>query len=135
MKLTFNKNYFIAFIILFLIEVAIAIFFKEGFIRHTFGDFLVVILLYCFFKSFLNGSTLPIAIATLCIAYIIEFLQLTDFLKHLGLEHSKWASLVFGNSFSIQDLVAYTLGIAVTLYIERSRVLNRFFIPSTKNGN
>lgn len=123
MKLTFNKNYFIAFIILFLIEVAIAVFFKQGFIRHTFGDFLVAILLYCFFKSFLKGSTLSIAIATLCIAYIIEFLKLTDFLKHLWLEHNKWANLVFGNSFSVQDLVAYTIGIAVTLYMEKSKLI------------
>lgn len=119
MKLTFNKNYFMTFVILFLIEVAIAVFFKEGFIRHTFGDFLVVILLYCFFKSFLRGTVWPIAIATLCIAYSIEFLQLTDFLKYLGLEHNKWAALIFGNSFSVQDLIAYTLGVVVTLWIEK----------------
>lgn len=125
MKLTFNKNYFIAFIILFLIEVAIAVFFKTGFIRHTFGDFLVVILLYCFFKSFLKGSELILAIVTLCIAYLIEFLQLTDFLKYVGLEHNTWANLIFGNSFSVQDLVAYTLGVVVTLFVESSKVLNR----------
>lgn len=123
MQLTFSKNYFIAFIILFLIEVAIALFFKQGFIRHTFGDFLVVILLYCFFKSFLKGSALPIAVVTLCIVYIIEFLQLMDFLKYLGLEHNKWVNLVFGNSFSVQDLVAYTIGIAVTLYMEKSKLI------------
>jgi len=68
------------------------------------------------------------AIATLLIAYVIAFLQLTDFLKYLGLEHRKWAALVYGNYFSAQDLVAYTLGIAITLYIEKSRDLNRSFI-------
>lgn len=135
MRSTFNKNYGIAFLLLFLIEVAIVVCFKEGFIRHTFGDFLVVILLYCFFKSFLKGSTLTIAIATLGIAYSIEFLQRTVFLRYLGLEHNQWANLVFGNSFSVQDLIAYTLGIAVTLFIERNRILYRSFISSTKNGN
>lgn len=128
MKFTFNKHYFLAFVALFVIEVAIANFLTSGFIRHTFGDFLVVILLYCFFKSFLKGSTLTIAIVTLVIAYIIEFLQLTDFLHCLGLGQNKLANVVFGNSFSIQDLVAYTLGIAVTLYVESSRVLNRWII-------
>lgn len=117
MKLTFNKNYFIAFIILFLIEVGIAIYFKEGFIRHTFGDFLVVILLYCLFKSYLQGSEVVIVIFTLGITYVIEFLQCTDFLKYLGLAHSKWANLVFGNSFSVQDLIAYTLGVTTVLII------------------
>ncbi len=125
MKLSFNKNYFIAFSLLFLVEIGIAFFFKEGFIRHTFGDFLVVILLYCFFKSFVKGRVWSIAAITLGIAYIIEFLQLTDFLKHLGLEHNKWAALVFGNSFSIQDLIAYTLGIIVTLYLEKSNLVQR----------
>jgi hypothetical protein len=111
-------------------EAAIAIFFKEGFIRHTFGDFLVVILLYCLFKSFIRGNELPIALATLGIAFVIEFLQLTDFLKIVGLEHSKWAALVFGNSFSVQDLVAYTLGILTVIILEKVGTLNQSF-PST----
>ncbi len=125
MKLTFNKNYFLTFILLFLTEIAIAVCFKVGFIRHTVGDFLVVILLYCFFRSFLGGSQLIIAMATLLIAYAVEFLQLTDFLLYLGIKHQKWANLVFGNSFSVQDLVAYTLGIAVTLVMERTILLGR----------
>ena len=119
MKLTFNTNYFTAFILLFLIEVAIAYYLKTGFIRHTFGDFLVVILVYCFFKIFLKGRSLIIAMATLGIAYAIEFLQLTDFLKHLGLERNKWAALLLGNSFSVQDLVAYTLGVATIYFVEK----------------
>ena len=119
MKLTINKTYFIAFILLFLVEAAIAYYLKTGFIRHTFGDFLVVILLYCFFKIFIKGYPVAIGISTLGIAYIIEFLQLTNFLEILGLKTNLWANLVFGNSFSIQDLVAYTLGIAFTLLLEK----------------
>ncbi len=119
MKPRFNKNYFTTFIILFITEVGIALCFKDGFIRHTFGDFLVVILLYCFFMSFLKGNHIGIAAGTLVIAYIIEFLQRTDFLNALGLAHHKWAVLVFGNSFSVQDLFAYTLGIVVVLFAEK----------------
>lgn len=135
MKLTFNKNYFLAAILLFLIESAIAVFFKEGFIRHTFGDFLVVILLYCFFKSFLRERSVTIALVTLCLAFIIEFLQLTDFLVHLGIKQYRWANLIFGNSFSVQDLVAYTLGIAYVLFLEKFPEIRRLFISFTKNGN
>lgn len=117
MKSTFNKIYFIAFVILFAIEVLIAATLKEGFIRHTVGDFLVVILMYCFFKSFLKTNLLLVAIATLVIAYTIEFLQLTDFLQYLGLKQNKWANLILGNTFSVQDLVAYTLGIIVVFFV------------------
>ena len=135
MKLMFNKNYFIAFLLLFVAEVAIAFYLKSGFIRHTVGDFLVVILIYCFLKSFLNANSIIVAIVTLFIAYIIELLQLTDFLLYLGIKHHKWANLIFGNSFSIQDLVAYTLGIVVTLYVERTRMLRIFSNSSPKNGD
>lgn len=128
MKFAFNKNPFIAFVLLFALEVLIAVFLKDGFIRHTVGDFLVVILIYCFFRSFLEISALAIAIATLLIAFTTEFLQLTEFLNYFGLKQNKWANLIFGNTFSIQDLVAYTLGISAMLYIDTSRLLNRWFI-------
>ena len=118
MKLRFNKTYFLFFILLFLTEAAIAYYLKSGFIRHTFGDFLVVILLYCFFKSFIKANSVVVALFTLVIAYTIEFLQLTNFLEVLRLKGNLWANLVFGNSFSLQDLVAYSLGIVVTLFIE-----------------
>ncbi|MEP3211174.1 MAG: DUF2809 domain-containing protein [Maribacter sp.] len=118
MKLRFNKTYFLFFILLFLTEAAIAYYLKSGFIRHTFGDFLVVILLYCFFKSFIKANSVVVALCTLVIAYTIEFLQLTNFLEVLRLKGNLWANLVFGNSFSLQDLVAYSLGIIVTLFIE-----------------
>ena len=62
------KTYIILTSILFLIETLIAIYLKTGFIRHTFGDFLCVILLYCFFKSFIEGHHFKIAISVLVIA-------------------------------------------------------------------
>lgn len=123
MKLTFNKTSFLAFILLFLIEAAIAYYLKSGFIRHTFGDFLVVILLYYFFKSFIKGNSIDIALTTLTIAYTVEFLQLTNFLEVLGLKGNVWANLVFGNSFSTQDLVAYTLGILIVIFVEKRRTI------------
>jgi hypothetical protein len=122
MKLRFNKNYFIVFIILFLTEVAIAVFLKDGFVRHTFGDFLVVILLYCFFKSLLEVNVLGIAMVTLLIAFLTEFLQMTNFLDILGLKHNRLANIVFGNSFSMQDLAAYKLGIVLVLTVEMKNI-------------
>jgi len=129
MKLSYNKFYFKAFILLFLVEVAIDIFFKEGFIRHTFGDFLVVILLYCVFRSFIETKVWHLAISTLFIAYLIEFLQLTDFLEVIGLAHSKWANLIFGNSFSTGDLAAYSLGI-ITVQILEKLIRSNHSFPS-----
>lgn len=120
MKFEFNKYHFLFFIVLLAIEAAIAYFLQSGFIRHTVGDFLVVILIYCFFRSFIQTKPLNIAIITLWIAYMTEFLQRTNFLEVIGLKNSSWANLIFGNSFSIQDLTAYTLGVLVIYLIDRS---------------
>lgn len=121
MKLNFNPYYFITFIVLFAIEALIAIYLKVGFIRHTFGDFLVVILLYCFFKSFIKGREFKVALVVLIISYVIEFLQLTNFLEVLCLQNNSFAKIVLGSTFHISDLVAYTLGIITILIFEHSR--------------
>jgi len=118
MKFIFNKIHFTFFILIFGVEIAIAYYLKTGFIRHTVGDFLAVILIYCFFRSFIKTNPLHIAMVTLVPSYTVEFLQRTTFLQLLSLDQNKWAHLIFGNSFSIQDLVAYTLGVLAVTFID-----------------
>ncbi|WP_417195940.1 DUF2809 domain-containing protein [Bizionia sp.] len=118
MKLHFNRIYFLGFVILFIIEGLIAYFLKTGFIRHTFGDFLIVILLYCFAKSFINAKPIPVAFAVLLFAFIIEFLQLGNLLEHLNLQNNTFAILILGSTFHVSDLIAYTLGIVTVLIFE-----------------
>ena len=118
MKFKLNKKYLIASILLFVVEALIAIFLKDGFIRHTFGDYLVVILLYCMFKSCIKTKPFYIAIAVLIIAYGIEFLQCTNLLAFLNLQNSTLAKLILGSTFSISDLIAYTLGVITILIFE-----------------
>jgi hypothetical protein len=116
-KMTFKLKYFLIFIILFLSEIFIAKY-TTGFIRHTFGDYLCVILIYTFIKSFVKISDLKTASIVLLIAYTVEFLQLTNLQNFYPNEHVKTLKLILGTSFSIGDLVAYTLGIITTLIIE-----------------
>ncbi|MFC4721516.1 DUF2809 domain-containing protein [Geojedonia litorea] len=118
MNLKFNKVYFIVFLMLLAIEVIIAAFLKDGFIRHTLGDYLVVILMYCFFKSFIPAKPFYIATTVLVIAFVIEFLQLYELLSVLELQDNRIAKLVLGSTFHYGDLMAYTLGIMSVLLIE-----------------
>lgn len=121
MKFKFNRNYFIATWILFSMEVLIAVFLKDGFIRHTFGDYLVVILLYCFFKSFIDAKPIYIASVVLVIAFAIEFLQMANLLEFLSLQNNNLAILVLGSTFQIGDLIAYSLGILSILIFEHKK--------------
>ncbi|HAB26428.1 MAG: hypothetical protein CMP05_09525 [Xanthomarina sp.] len=118
MKLNFNKTYFVLFSILFIAEILIAKYVVSGFIRHTFGDFLVVILIYGFLKSFLPIKPLKASILVLIIAFCIEFLQLCNLLEWLNLQNNTLAKLVLGSTFQVTDLLAYTLGILLVLIVE-----------------
>lgn len=100
----------------FIVEVFIAQ--TSGFIRHTIGDYLVVILLYTLLRTFVKSSVKTMCVITLLIAYFVEFIQLTSFLEFLHLENNYTANIIFGNTFSITDLMAYTLGIITVFCVE-----------------
>jgi hypothetical protein len=119
MKLTFNRTYFALAILIFCIEVGIALYIHDDFIRPYMGDVLVVILMYCFIKSFLK---LPMAVAAgfvLCFAFAIEALQFLNVVALLGLQNSKLARTVLGTSFSWIDLLTYIIGIWIVIVVEK----------------
>lgn len=117
----FNHKYFLCTIVLFIIEVLIAAFVRDTFIRPTFGDFLVVILMYCGLRSFIQASYRTIATAALLISYVIELSQYFHLIVHLGLKHSTLAQCILGSGFSWGDMLAYTLGVALIWIVEKNR--------------
>ncbi|WP_035671154.1 DUF2809 domain-containing protein [Flavobacterium sp. 83] len=117
--LTFNKNYFCFAILIFFIEVLIALFVHDSFVRPYLGDVLVVILIYCFSKSFLKLPVLTVALFVLLFSFTIEFLQFLHIVEILHLEKSKIAKTIIGTSFSWIDLLTYIIGIAIVIIIEK----------------
>jgi len=117
----FNKTYFLLAVLLFVIEVLIALYVHDKIVRPYIGDLLVVILLYCFIRAFINVSPVKTAIGVLLFSYLLEILQYFKLVKLLGLQHSRVANVVIGNLFEWIDLIAYTLGIAIVLAIEYLR--------------
>ena len=115
----FKKGYFIIAVLLFLIEVLIALFIKDQFIRPYVGDFLAVILIYCFLKSFWDAPPLKVAIYVLLFSFAIEIGQHFQLVKLLGLNNSQIARTVIGVGFDWADMLAYTLGVLTVLIIER----------------
>jgi len=115
--------------LLLLTEIAIAIFFKTGFIRHVFGDYLVVLLLYFFLKSCISISNNILAGITLLVAFTVELIQLTPLLRIIGLENHSLANLILGNTFSFTDLLAYTFGY-ITILIFNATTLCKHFLPN-----
>ena len=111
-----NLKYFISFIILLCTETCIL--FTDGFIRHTVGDYFVVILLYCFVKSFFNFPVKKTAFVILGISFCVEFLQLTGLPNIAPFASSQVSKIILGTTFVFTDLIAYSLGIATVLYFD-----------------
>ncbi len=120
--LTFSRTYFIITITIFVIEVLIALFLNDRFIRPYFGDVLVVILIYCFIKTFLNCPYWAVALFVLLFSFTIETLQYVNIIEKLGLQNNKIARTVIGTSFSWKDIACYLAGIILIIIIERTRL-------------
>ena len=116
--LRFNRIYFLLAFLLFFIELYIALYVHDAFVRPYVGDLLVVILIYCLVRSFLNTKAPKTIWCVLVFAYLIELSQYLGLIKYLGLGHSRLANLVLGNSFEWIDIVAYTLGALLVWLVE-----------------
>ncbi len=117
----FHKGYFGLTVVLLLIEVLIAMYVRDNFIRPYFGDFLVVILMYCFLKSIADPDVRLTAMAVLLFSYLIEIFQYLNFVERLRLGNSEIARTLMGTSFAWMDILAYTTGILAVLWFERRR--------------
>ncbi|WP_052273335.1 DUF2809 domain-containing protein [Flavihumibacter solisilvae] len=117
--LSFSRRYFLLAFILFIIEVLIALFVRDRFFRPYFGDYLVVILIYCSLRAIIKANPIKLAIGVLLFAYTVELLQYFRILDRLGLSGNELARTVIGHGFEWWDLLAYTLGIITVLTFER----------------
>lgn len=117
--LTFNPRFFLLAFVLFVIEVLIALFVHDRFVRPYVGDYLVVILIYCAVRTFIIAPPFKVAIGVLLFSFIIEVLQYIKIVDRLGLAESQFAMTVIGSGFSWLDILAYALGIITVLIIER----------------
>ncbi|MEO6759131.1 MAG: DUF2809 domain-containing protein, partial [Saprospiraceae bacterium] len=115
-----RKKYLLGAVSLFFVEVFIAVFVHDRFVRPFGGDFLVVIFLYCLLRVFWSGPVWKAALAVLLFAYLIEILQYFKLVNLLHVQHSKVATVVIGTAFEWSDMLAYTLGILLVLVLEKA---------------
>jgi hypothetical protein len=96
----------------------IALYVHDKIIRPYIGDVLVVILIYCFCKSFMAITVSLLAWRVLLFSYFVEFLQYINFIALVGLEKYKLARILIGTAFSWLDIIAYSIGIFVVICLE-----------------
>ena len=115
----FNLKYFLIFILIFIVEVIIAIYIKDNFIRPYFGDYLVIFLVYYFTLSFIDTNKNKIANGVLVFAFALEMTQYFQLLSYFNLEKNRILRIVAGNTFSFEDLIIYTLAFLTIIFFNR----------------
>ena len=118
-SLKFSKTYLIATITILVIEIFIAIFVSDRFIRPFIGDTLAVVFVYSFLKIWIRQKKITIVIISLIFAFCIEALQAINFIELIGLSDSTLAKVILGTSFSWKDILAYAAGCVLILIFDK----------------
>jgi len=119
--LKFSLKYFLLALALFIVEVLIALYVHDSFIRPYAGDYLVVIFIYCVVRSIYQAPVTRVAAGVLIFSYLIEIGQYFHLVHLLGLQHNRAARIIIGTSFAWSDIVAYTLGVLTVILVEKKR--------------
>ena len=115
-----NKKYILPTLLLLGIEIIIAVWVTQVFIRGFLGDVLVVLLLFSFLKMFLKYSSETIALSVLLFAFSIEGLQLLNPVERLQI-NSEAIKIIIGSTFDVWDLAAYALGYLIIIFKKQFR--------------
>ena len=107
-----NKRivYGIAAIILLTVEVMIALFVHDGFIRPYLGDVLVVAVIYSFVRIFVPKRCHLLPLYVFVFACAVEALQLFDIVGFMGLSDNRFFRILIGSVFDIKDIICYAVG-------------------------
>ena len=112
---------------LLLLEICIALYApSHSFIRHSLGDYVVVILLFSAVKSVYNFPSFALAISVLSFSFLIEMSQYIHLIDRLHIQQPI-IRIIMGNSFSLIDLILYFLG-SLTIYL-----FDAYRYPQQKN--
>lgn len=111
----FHRVYAVIATAIFLIEICIALFVRDSFVRPVLGDVLAVVLVYSGVLAIVDLRPAAAALIAFMVGVGVEALQYANALTHLGLERVPVARIVLGTTFSWGDIVAYAVGAFVAL--------------------
>lgn len=103
-------SYFLIFCSMMAVEVCIALFVHDSFIRPYVGDMLVTLLLCCMARVAVPEKMRLLPLYVFLFAACVEIGQYFDVVALLGVEDNRLISIALGRTFSWLDLVCYAVG-------------------------
>ena len=111
--------YALLFCLLLVIEILIALFVRDRWLRPYGGDILVTVLLCCLARIVLPNRCRLLPLYIFLFAATVEILQYFDIVSLLGLSHIPFFRTLLGTTFSPADLVCYGVGCLAFWLVER----------------
>ena len=101
---------FILFMIFLAIEVLIALYVHDDFVRPYLGDVLVVVVLYFFVRIWIPEKYRWLPGVIFVFAAAVEVLQYFRLVEILGVENNVFLRTILGSTFDFKDIVCYGVG-------------------------
>lgn len=102
--------YMIATIILLIMEVLIALYVHDDFIRPYIGDVLVVVVIYTFIRIWIPERFHLLPLYIFLFATGVEILQYFNLVEVLKLENHTFMRILLGSVFDVKDIICYGTG-------------------------
>ena len=121
MKNTTQLRFIYGVLSLFLlgVEVIIALFVRDSFIRPYGGDVLVTLLLCCMARCVIPLKIRWLPFGVFLFSVLVEVGQYFDFATLLGFSNNPVFKVALGSSFSVADIFCYALGCFSFVLVEK----------------
>jgi len=102
--------YGIVFVVLLVVEVIIALFVHDSFVRPYMGDILAVIAIYTGVRVFIPDGYKLLPLYIFIFATTVECLQYFKLVELLGVGNNIFLRVLLGTTFDIKDILCYGVG-------------------------
>lgn len=111
-KISKRVWYAIVTLVLLVVEVLIALYVRDAFVRPYVGDVLVVVVLYTAIRTVIEDRCRLLPLVVFLFATGVEVLQYLRIVERLGLSDNKFFSILIGSTFDWKDILCYGVGCA-----------------------
>lgn len=113
-------TYLSIFGLLLAVEICIALFVNDTFVRPYVGDMLVTLLLCCLCRVIVPCKMRLLPAYVFVFASCVEIGQYLDLVALLGLADNRIISIALGRTFSWMDLVCYAVGCVAAFVLDQA---------------
>lgn len=115
--------YGICFLVLAAVEVLIALYAHDEWIRPYGGDIIIIFVIYTFIRMLVPHGFVSLPVIILLFACLAEGLQYINIADRLGLGDIEFFNVLLGTVGDMRDIICYAVGCLILIIYEIIRTL------------